>query len=295
VEILGLNPEQENTVTTLQEKIVTGHGFDPGGNGVLIGQKLADKLGAGPGDILAFVTSGSDGSIANDLLVVKGIFSTGNIRNDTALVLVKLKWLQTLLVLPDRVHEFAIRVQDPMQAGTLAGKFQAALDNGFEALDWQMFLPEIRDAIAISHVSNLIIMIIFYLATGLCVFNTFYMSVMERSREFGILMALGTRPWQIRRMVLTETALMGGISVVFGMALGFCMNLYLQNVGIDLSGHVAPITYAGGTILPVVHAVIEPVPQILAALLLLLVCLVAGFFPANKAATLAPVEAIRGD
>jgi ABC-type lipoprotein release transport system permease subunit len=294
VEILGIDPEQESKVTTLQEKIVMGQGFDHSGNGVLLGKKLAAKLNVKPGDLLALVSTGSDGSIANDLLKVKGVFATGNTRNDKALALVKLGWLQNFLVLPGRVHEFAVSMENPMQAGKVAKALGASLPDTFEILDWGIFLPEIRDAIAISHVSNIIIMAIFYLATGLGVFNTVYMSVMERSRELGILMALGTRPWQIRMMILTETFVMGGISVVLGTALGFAMNLYMQRVGVDLSDHVAPITYAGGTILPVVHAVIEPVPQILAALLLLLVCLVSGFFPANKAAGLVPIEVIQG-
>ena len=293
VEILGVDPEKEAGVTTLQSKLIAGEGFDKDRAGVLLGRKLAQKLKVRPGDSLVLIGTGSDGSIANDLLTVKGIFSTGNTRNDTALVLVPLPWLQDFLVLPGKVHELAVSLKKPMRARTLARSLQAVLPKSFEVQVWSVFLPEIRDAIALGHLSNLIILAIFYLATGLCVFNTVYMSVMERSREFGILMALGTRPWQIRRMVLAETFVMGGISVLLGIIFGFAMNLYMAKIGIDLSGHVAPISYAGGTILPVVHSVIEPVSQILSALVLFLVCMVAGFFPANKAAMLVPIDVIQ--
>lgn len=299
VEMLGIDPEKEAAVTTLQIKLVDGKGFnrEPNGileaNGVLLGKKLADKLKVRPGESLALVGSGSDGSIANDLLTVKGIFSTGNTRNDTALILVPLNFLQSFLVLPGQVHELAVSLKKPMHARTVSAALGALLPENYEALGWDVFLPEIRDAIAISHVTTLIVLTVFYLATGLCVFNTVYMSVMERSREFGILMALGTRPWQIRGMILTETLIMGGISVLLGIALGFAMNFYMCIIGIDLSAVMSPITYAGGTILPVVHSLIEPIPQIFAALMLLPICAAAGFLPADRAARFVPWEVIQ--
>jgi ABC-type antimicrobial peptide transport system permease subunit len=71
------------------------------------------------------------------------------------------------------------------------------------------------------------------------------------------------------------------------------MSFYMARVGIDLSGSLTPITYAGGTILPRLHAVLEPANILIPALTLLLVCLLAGFLPANRAARMQPVDAIR--
>lgn len=295
VEMLGIRPEKEAAVTSLQAHLVAGSGFDGPGDGALIGRGLAESLGAAPGDALVFVTRAADGSIGNDLLEVKGVFATGNARNDDALVLVNLPWLQNLLVLPGEVHELAVSVRHPLDVSRLTAEIAGRLPEGLEARDWRSFLPEIRDAIVISHVTNGIIMAIMYLTAALCVFNTFYMSVMERSREFGVIMALGARPWNIRAMVLLESLFMGCAAVGFGIVLGFLFNWYLADVGIDLSGSVAPITYGGGTIMPRIHAVIHPLSQIPAALCLLVVCPLAGFIPADKAARLTPVEVIRGE
>lgn len=295
VEMLGIRPEKEAAVTSLQARIVAGSGLDGPGNGALIGEGLAESLGAAPGDTLVFVTRAADGSIGNDLLKIKGVFATGNTRNDNALALVNLPWLQDLLVLPEEVHELAVSVTHPLDVSRQTSVIAGRLPAGLEARDWRSFLPEIRDAIVISHVTNGIIMAIMYLTAALCVFNTFYMSVMERSREFGIIMALGARPWNIRAMVLMESLIMGCVAVGFGVVLGFLFNWYLSDVGIDISGSVAPITYGGGTIMPRIHAVIHPLSQIPAALCLLLVCPLAGFIPANKAAGLTPVEVIRGE
>jgi ABC-type lipoprotein release transport system permease subunit len=295
-EILGVEPASERQVTRLQEKIVAGSYLagDPE-KGALLGRGLAERLGVNPGDELVFVTQAADGSIGNDLFTVQGIFSTGDSRHDNGLVLVGLLALQQLTVLPDRVHELAASLEDPMTAGATAAQLNARLPAGLEATDWGQLLPEMQEAITASDVSRLIIVTILYFATGLGILNTFFMSVMERTREFGILMALGMRPWRVRAMVLLETLAMGGVSLSLGISLGLVLSLYMATVGIDLSATITPITYAGGTIAPRLRVVMEPANFIIPSLLLLAVCLLAGFLPANRAAGLDPVAAIRED
>lgn len=293
-ELMGISPELEKKVTKLQDKMVAGsYLVENPANGAVIGKGLAKKLGVVPGDELVFVTQAADGSIGNDLLTLEGIFVTGDVGHDNTLVLVGLPWLQRVMVLKNRIHELAVSVRDPRQAKALTHDLNPILSEGLEALDWGELLPGMRDAIAIADVGNLIITVILYLATGLGILNTFFMSVMERTREFGVLIAMGMRPWRIRAMVLLEAVFMGGASLILGVALGLSMSLYMQKVGIDLSAYSTPITYAGGTILPRLHAVIEPANLIIPAVLLLAVCLAAGFLPANRAAKLIPVQAIR--
>jgi ABC-type lipoprotein release transport system permease subunit len=293
-ELLGIRPEAEREVTTLAGHVVAGRFLpnDPG-DGAVLGLGLAKKLGVEPGDELVFVTQAADGSIGNDLLRVTGIFATGDSGHDSSLVLVGLPWLQRVMVLEGRVHELALAVREPMQADIAAINLQPLLPAGLAALDWGQLLPEMREVIASFDVSRMIIVVILYFATGLGILNTFFMSVMERTREFGILMAMGMRPARIRLLVLLETLAMGVLSLVLGVFLGLLMSLYMARIGIDLSATITPVTYAGGTILPRLGAVLEPSNFVIPALLLLAVCLLAGFLPANRAAKLRPVEAIR--
>jgi ABC-type lipoprotein release transport system permease subunit len=294
VELLGMLPELEQQVTSLQHALTAGRYPGAGErNAALIGQGLARKLKVRPGDELVFVTQAADGSIGNDLLVVRGIFATGDSRHDNNLVLAPLPWLQQVLVLPGRIHEVAMRVNDPMKAAQVAARLGPLLPDNLEILDWGSLLPEMREVIAAYDVSRMIIVTILYLATGLGILNTFFMSVMERTREFGILMAQGMRPWAIRSLVLLETLLLGGIALTIGLLCGALMTLYMQQVGIDLAGYITPVTYAGGTILPRLHAVFEPGNFAVPAVMLLLVSLLAGFLPANRAARLDPVAAVR--
>jgi ABC-type lipoprotein release transport system permease subunit len=294
VELLGIDPLQERNVTTLTRQLVAGTDLSTStGNQVLLGTGLAERLGVSPGEALVFFTQAADGSIGNDLLQVAGIFATGDPRHDNNLALVGLNWLQNLLVLPGQIHEIAVRIVDPRQASELADRLAANLPSGLEVLDWGDLLPEMREAVASFDVSRMIIVLILYAATGLGILNTFFMSVMERTREFGILMALGMRPWRVRSMVLLETLQLGLFAMTIGVVAGVLMTWYMQQIGIDLSGQITPVTYAGGTILPRLHATFEAANIWIPSALLLLVCLIAGFLPANRAAKLKPVEALR--
>ncbi len=295
-ELLGVEPAREEGVTLLQRRLTAG-GYLPveAGDGAVIGAGLARKLGVAPGDELIFVTQAADGSIGNDLLTVRGIFSTGDTGHDNTLVLVGLPWLQRVAVLEGRIHEVALSVEEPMEAGELALGLARILPPGVEAVGWGELMPEMREAIATFDVSRLIIVFILYLAAGLGVLNTFFMSVMERTREFGILMAIGLRPWRVRLLVLLESLAMGILALVLGVGLGLLLSLAMARYGIDLSGWMTAVTYAGGTILPRLTAVLEPANFWVPALLLLAVCLAAGYLPARRAARLQPVEAIRED
>ncbi len=294
VELLGILPQQEQGVTNLQDHLQAGrYLLENERNGAVIGTGLARRLSVQPGDQLVIVTQAADGSIGNDLLEVRGIFSTGDQGHDNGLVLVPLAWLQQLLVLPGRLHEISLRIEQPLQAATIAAGLQSQMPKSLEILDWGQMLPEMREVVASYDVSRLIFVTILYIATGLGILNTFFMSVMERTREFGVLMAVGMRPGQVRLLVLLETLAMGLIALLIGVVLGVLLSLYMAKVGIDLSGSLTPITYAGGTILPRLHAVLEPANILIPALVLLLVCLLAGFLPANRAARMQPVVAIR--
>jgi ABC-type lipoprotein release transport system permease subunit len=293
-ELLGIHPQAESQVTTLAQHLEAGAWLDPAdADGALLGRGLAARLDVGPGDELVFVTQAADGSIGNDLLRVSGIFATGDRSHDNSLVMVNLPWLQRVMVLPGEIHEVAVRLADPMRAGEIAAALAKELPPPLVARGWETLLPEMKEAIASFDVSRMIIVIILYLATGLGILNTFFMSVLERTREFGILMAIGMRPWRIRAMVLLETLAMGVLALVAGVGLGLLMSLYMARYGIDLSGVLTPITYAGGTLPPRLHAVLEVSNLVIPALLLLVVCLLAGYLPANRAAKLRPVEAIR--
>ena len=295
-ELLGIHPQLEKNVTNLHTKLMAGEfPTDEDAEGAVLGSGLAKKLGVEPGDELVFVTQAADGSIGNDLLIVRAIFRTGHSGHDNSLVLVPQRWLQQTMALEGKLHEIALAVTDPLLAAEDAARLSPLLPEGLVATDWGALLPEMREAIASFDVSRFIFVIILYFATGLGILNTVFMSVMERTREFGILMALGMRPLQIRLIVLLECLLLGLIGTALGLVIGLLLSSYMAMVGIDLSAWITPVTYAGGTIQPRLKAIFEQRNFIDPAYLLLLISLLAGFLPARRAARLQPVVAIKED
>lgn len=296
VELLGIDPLAEPTVTNLDRQLSAGRYLQPGDRRtVVLGATLARKLGVGVGGEVVVVTQAADGSIGNDLLTVVGIFASGDSRLDGRLVLAPLPWLQELLALPGQTHEVVFAVAEPMAAAAAAARLNALLPADLRVRDWGELLPEMRDVIATYDVSRMIMVTILYFATGLGILNTCFMSVMERTREFGTLLAAGMRPWAIRRLVLLESLLLGLFGSAAGVAGGALLTWYMESHGIDLSATITPITYAGGTILPRLRAVFAAANFTVPALLLVAVALVAGFLPANRAARLDPVAALRED
>ena len=295
-ELLGVRPNNERQVTNLADHLVAGRYPAPqAASEALLGRELAQKLGVMPGDELVFVTQAADGSIGNDLLTVTGIFATGDAVHDNNLVLVPLPWLQRVLVLEGQIHELAMRINHPRDANELADRLSSTLPDQLVATPWGALMPELQEAIVSFDASRLVVAVILYLATGLGILNTFYMSVMERTREFGVLMALGMHCWQIRMLVLTEALIMGLVALMAGCGLGGLMTLYMQRVGIDLSDHLTPITYAGSTILPRLHAANEIGNYLMPATLMLIIAVLAGWLPARRAARLQPADALRED
>ena len=293
-ELLGIRPEMEQSVTNLHTRIVAGrYLLDDDTDGAVLGASLAKKLGVKANDELVFVTQAADGSIGNDLLIVRGIFNTGHSGHDNSLILVPQQWLQQVTALDSKIHEIAVAVKDPLMAATQAQQLATLLPTELEATDWGELLPEMREAIASFDVSRFIFVVILYFATGLGILNTVFMSVMERTREFGILMAIGLRPGQVRMLVLLETFLLGLLGTLLGLALGLSLSYYMSKVGFDLSTWITPVTYAGGTIQPRLKAIFELRNFIDPAYMLLIVSLLAGLLPARRAAKLQPVEAIR--
>lgn len=294
-EVLGVDPARERRVTTLDDRLVAGSYLSaPAQDGIVVGRGLAERLDVDVGEELVFVTQAADGSIGNAILRVTGIFATGDAGQDNGLALVGLPWLQQTMVLPGQLHELALHIAQPTRAAALAAELEdRVLSAELEALAWSDLLPQMREVIASFDVSRMIIVFILYLAAGLGVLNTFFMSVLERTREFGILMAVGMKPWRVRAMVMLETLTLGVLALLIGVAAGLGLTFYMQRVGVDLSGYLTPITYAGGTILPRLRATLEPANILIPALCLLVVCLLAGYLPARRAARLRPVDAIR--
>ncbi|MCK5878378.1 MAG: ABC transporter permease [Holophagae bacterium] len=246
VRIIGIDPVRENRTTHFRNKLKEGAGFaGKTHHPAVLGAGLARQLRAKAGSELVIVSQGADGSIANDAYTVTGILDSGDPNADRMDCYLRLSDAQELMVLEGRVHEIAITVDRLSRVRSVTERLRGILaDTGLSVEPWQEFAASFYRAMQADRKGNWITLAVILLIVAVGVLNTVLMSVLERRREYGVLLALGTRPGRLVRMVITEAVLLAAGSVIVGTVVGFFLNWWVSVRGIMLS---EPFTYGGVT------------------------------------------------
>ncbi len=294
LQIIGVDPVHEPLVSTLPGLVKQGRYLEPGAAGeIVIGAVLARNLKAGLGDELTFIGSGYDDSFAAGIVKVVGIFESGIADLDRALAQVDLEYFQEAFAMRDRGHSLTVRAQHIDDVESLQTEIATLLklQETVSLRHWDELQPGLRQAIQTDMASNSFMYIVLVVLVAFSVLNTQLMSVLERTREFGTMMALGLQPARLARLVILETALMTALGLVLGIAVGLVINLYLSRVGFSYPGmdevalkfnlpeRIYPeISMASMTLGPVAVAVGS---------------LLAALYPALRLYLLTPIEAMR--
>ncbi|MGA2411695.1 MAG: ABC transporter permease, partial [Candidatus Binataceae bacterium] len=232
VELMGILPDQEQKVTTLNSKIVKGSYLTPKmPTRVAIGDELASTIGIGVGSEIVLLTQAADGSMGNDVYTVGGIFHTGLDAADRSLVLMYLPSLQVLLQLaPARIHEIGIKLNNIISATAVADALQVQLSKTLpvQVMAWPELAPELASYVQFNRGITFVLFFIFFLLAAIGVVNTMLMSVLKRTRELGMLMALGMGPFQVVVLIVAEALALAVASLVVGGLLGVPILWYLQ-------------------------------------------------------------------
>jgi ABC-type lipoprotein release transport system permease subunit len=264
--------------------------------GVVMGDKLATMIGVEVGSEIVLLTQATDGSTGNDVYTVAGMFHTGLDAMDQGLVLMSLASLQELLRLPPgRIHEVGIKLHDITAANATASTLGQQLGKTLpvRVRAWPELAPELADYVQFNRRITFILFSIFYLLAIMGIVNTMLMAIIERTRELGMLMALGMRPAQVVGLIVSEAASLAGASLVLGAALGAPILWYLQVHGLNLGGNRGAISLAGIVVGPLWHGRQDFTAYTQAALGLAVVALVSALYPALRAARFRPTEALR--
>jgi putative ABC transport system permease protein len=298
VELMGVVPDQEPRITTLNTQIAKGSYLTAQApKGVVIGDKLASTIGIELNSEIVLLTQAADGSMGNDVYTVVGILHTGLDSVDRGLVLMTLSSLQDLLHLaPARIHEVGIKLNHISAATKVAAALEVQLGKTLpvRVMAWPELAPELANYVQFNHGVTIVLFFIFFLVAVIGVMNTMLMAVYERTREFGMLMAVGMRPAQVIRLILTEAAGLGVASLVVGAALGVPLLWYLQVHGLDLGGATGEVVSVAGVVVGHLWYGRQDFPAYSeAALGLAATALVSALYPAWRAAQLRPTEAMR--
>jgi ABC-type lipoprotein release transport system permease subunit len=264
--------------------------------GIVLGKVLAHNLGATIGKKVVYTMTDKHGEIVSGLGRVTGILATGSPSADAALCLLPIAAVRTLLGYgPDEVTQLAVYLGDQRVAEAAARRLARVVPPGAVALDWAEVNPDLAGFVSVKVAGSEVIeaFVILLIAAG--IFNTLFMSVMERLRELGILLAIGFSPGRLFRLVVWESLWLALVGLASGVVVTLPLYRWLHTHGIDMTSRVGgnKVEIAGAVMNMVVRATIYPDHAVVIALAIVGVTMLSGIYPAWRAARVQPVDAIK--
>jgi len=291
-QIVGVEPASEPAVSTVASNIHEGRFLQGEASAeVVLGETLARNLRLSVGDRVTLLGMGRDGSLAADSLTVVGVFATGINAMDRLVAEIPLGRFQETFSMPDQVHTIVLsgaslpRFQPSLPAiRAIAEKHQLTMQ------DWKQLKPGLWQGILLDISTASLIYVAMIIVVTFSLLNSLLMSVLERTREFGMLIALGMRPGAIGRMVWLETVMLLLLGLSVGIALGYGLSQYYAEVGIYFGESQELFSQFGlpGAMYPKVNAF-----TLLAGPGAIAVCVIlAGAYPILRIRRLEPVAAM---
>jgi ABC-type lipoprotein release transport system permease subunit len=294
IQVIGVQPDFEAGVSTIPGLVRQGRFLDdPNAAEVVIGSVMANNLKVGIGDEITLLGSGRDGSFAAGILTVTGIFESGSQDMDRSFAEIPLGYFQEMFAMGDHGNSIAVAAGslDEVAGGVETARRVIENRDGLLVVDWNQLHPGLKQAIQADMSSAWFMYGVLIILVAFSVLNTQLMSVLERTREFGVITALGIKPRKLASLVMLETALMALIGLGVGVFLGWLIALYFNINGFSYPGmeEVAARFNLPAEMYPSVTFL----SMMLGPFVVFLFCLLASIYPALRLFRLQPVEAMR--
>jgi lipoprotein-releasing system permease protein len=317
--IRGIDPDREAKVGDLSKFLVSGS-LDLSGDSAVIGSELARTLGVKVGDVLTIYSPGNLGEVIDQLdrlkakpgkgsaegidqlrqmilptqLTVTGIFESGRYLYDSEFLLVPLHIGQELYGLGGSVHGLSVRTVDPDRAAAIRDEVRKRIPETLSCTTWMDMNRQLFDAIAMErHVMFFLLMFIILVA-AFGIMNTLITVTVQKTREIGVLKALGARTWQIVSVFLFQGMVVGLIGVASGLVLGMSLIRYRNQVSAWLSSTLGVEIFPRSVYqFNEIPAEVVPTDVALICVSAFVICSLAALIPAWIASRLDPVKALR--
>lgn len=290
--ICAVEPGKEKTLTDMSTYIKEGTYLDPDGKGIVMGRKIAGRLDVRLGEKVVIMAQAADGSMGAEAFRVVGLQVTGSESFDGQIVWIPLKAMQEMLGRPGQVNQIAARIKDIELTDEVTADLDKRLPPGnIRAISWKKIDREIIGIQAFQNGILTVVLFIVFAIVALGILNTQLMSLFERVREFGVLMAIGARPRWIVRLILAESLVLGSVGTLLGLAIGSALIAYFGRHGLNL-----PVGEAFSYFLPfpsVIYLVPSWRQHAFACFSVFAITLLASLPPALRAGRLKPAEALR--
>ncbi len=286
--VKGVQPDQEKKVSALENYLIEGSWFNEDiSNPVLVSSEIAGRLNLSLHAKLIITIKNSKGELEGGAFRIAGIFKTPNTAFDEGNVLVDYNDLATLTGLREP-HEYAIHLNDSEQLPGFEAKLDAALQGDIEVKSWKQLLPELFAFSGFTDLVSVLFTIIILLGLGFGLLNTMNMIVQERTREIGMLRAIGQGQGAVFQMLFKESGLMMGLGGLCGIALGVTLVAITSQTGIRLGDGFGSLG-----IRSVIYPAIFPGQLAMLLVLTLIMTLVISALPASRAYRIDPSKALK--
>ena len=301
----GIDPATEGKISRLPEDLRSGK-FDLSGRGLIVGVDFAENLHLSVGDHLSIYSAreikrmkagrdkNQDEAILPDDYEVRGIFDAGYYEYNARVIVTSIENAQDLYDLNDSVHGLFVMLNDPYQAGRVKGELTRSLGGDYYVSTWMEQNSGILNALIVE--KNVMFYLLFFivLVAALCILSAQITFVVQKTREIGMLKALGASNLQISSIFLSQSAIIGIIGVASGLGLGMLAlayrNEFLHFMNRLTGFELFPASVYGFGELP---AIIMPRDVAIICISSFIICIVGGVLPAIRAGRLKPVEALR--
>lgn len=292
VNLVGVEPSTERYLSQIDDAIIEGAYFE-GSNprDIVIGEELVKRLEVGLNDrVVVTMAQAGGGDLSQEMFRVSGIYRFADEGMNSGMAFIRLGKAQQMLALGAGAHEIALKFIDSTLAEDQNLLFwKTYSQGGNKARSWTEVLPEVQAMFEMSKFSKYIMGVVLFGVVVFGIVNTLFMSLYERMFEFGVLRAIGTRPFGMARLILFEAGALAVLGIILGTIFGFLVTLIFATIGIDYTG----IEMMGITMQELIYPDIRIQPFIFYPIWIFVFTLIAGLYPARYAAKMSAATAMR--
>ncbi len=298
VGVTGVDPTAEARMSLLPERLESGRYLEPGDRlHAYVGARLAERLDLEPGDRFVLTAQDESGEIVSQMSRVVGTFRTGIPEVDESIVQIPLHTAQEWLGVPGSVTSIDLLLESSRAVRPVIASLESSLAGRGDhvvPIDWRVAQPELNAAVRMDDWADYVFHTVLFGIAALAIINTVLMSVMQRTREFGVLRALGLKRSEVGGLVFTEGMLLTLVSGVVGMLVGLAVVWLFFRDGLDFSVFMKEdMTAAGVVIDPVVVPRFHPIQLAQSLLFIFAIGMIASIYPAWRATRIDMAEAMK--
>lgn len=290
--VIGIDPDKENSITDLRNKVIKGEYLTENDKGVLLAEGLARRLKLNLSDTLILIGQGYHGAMAVGKYHIKGILKFGSPDlNDQSLYL-SLPVTQELYTAENMLTSYVIGLENPDILDPTAASIRSTLGENYEAMTWEEMMPEVIQHIKTDKGSMVIIQGVLYMLICFGIIGTLLMMMVERRYEMGMLVAIGMKKAILMQLLMIESILTVFSGCILGILASIPIVLYLYRYPIRFKGEMADVYEEFGfeAIFPTST---DPKIFLTQGLIVLILALVLSLYPIVKIARLNPVTAMK--